>query len=208
MYKVFIDHKPVVFIRKDDLSTELNVVEAADIVTVKDLKPFLKKASVDNPVFIACEKPKKSFKDFFSDYKKIKAAGGIVQREDKYLVIKRKGLWDIPKGRIDKGEETEVACVREIMEECGIKGHQITEPLTETYHTMKWNGKKAIKRTFWFMLTYDGPEETRPEKKEGITKAKWMSREKMLSIRSNTYGSINEVLDAFEALNVAVDKNS
>lgn len=198
MYKVFIDHKPVVFTTKEELSTDKNVVKAKEITSAEELKPFIKKASIAEPVFLISKNPKKAFKSFFESHKKIEAAGGIVKRKEKYLVIKRKGLWDIPKGRIDKGESAEHACVREIMEECGIEEQKIVGKLTETYHTMKWNGQPALKHTQWYMLTYNGPKETRPEVKEEITEAKWMTREKMMSIRKKTFGSINEVLDAFE----------
>lgn len=198
MYKVFIDHKPVVFIGKDELSTDVNVAKAKNVETVEALKPLLKKATIADPIFLVAKNPKKAFNRFFDGYKKIDAAGGIVQRKEKFLVIKRKGLWDIPKGRIDKGEDAETACVREIMEECGIDGHKIIHPLTDTYHTMKWNGRPALKHTFWYMLTYEGPKDTHPEVKEGITEAKWMSLENFLNIRKKTFGSINEVLDAFE----------
>ncbi|MCR9173898.1 MAG: NUDIX domain-containing protein [bacterium] len=197
MYKVFIDQKPVVFIEKEELSTENIVDKAKNISNLDELKPLLKKASIDSPVYLTAKNPKKAFKAFFSEYKKINAAGGIVQRKSKFLVIKRKGKWDIPKGRIDKGEEAEAACVREIMEECGIEGHSIVHPLCETYHCMKWNGRPALKRTYWYMLSYDGPKETKPEVKEDITVAKWMTREKLLGIRKKTFGSINVVLDAF-----------
>jgi len=198
MYKVFIDQKPVVFIGKEELSTDSNVAKAKDISDLKALQSLLEKASIEMPVFLTSKNAKKAFKNFFEDFKKIDAAGGIVQRKEKYLVIKRKGLWDIPKGRIDSGEDAETACVREIMEECGIHGHQIIHPLTDTYHLMKWNGKPALKRTYWYMLQYDGTKDTVPQTKEDITEAKWMSREKLLGIRSKTFGSITEVLDAFE----------
>jgi 8-oxo-dGTP pyrophosphatase MutT (NUDIX family) len=197
MYKVFIDHKPVLFIQKEEFSAGEIVAEAKEVETLSDLKPLLKKASIQEPVYLLSKNPKKAFKRFFKSFKKIDAAGGIVQRKEKFLVIKRKGLWDIPKGRIDKGESAEDACVREIMEECGIEGHTIVHPLTDTYHVMKWNGQPALKHTFWYMLSYDGPKETQPETKEGITAAKWMSREKLLGIRKKTFGSINVVLDAF-----------
>ena len=157
---------------------------------------------LDAPLYLSSKNPKKEFQRLFKSYKKIEAAGGIVQRKKSYLVIKRKGLWDIPKGRIDNGESAEHACVREIMEECGIDGHEITMPLTTTYHTMKWNGKKALKKTFWYMLTYDGTKKTKPETKEDITEAVWMKRDEMLYIRGNTFGSINDVLDAFESIKI------
>ncbi len=198
MYKVFIDQKPVVFIEKEELSTQKIVEKAKNVSCIDDLKPLLKKASIKSPVYLTAKNPEKSFNSFFADFKKIDAAGGIVQRKEKFLVIKRKGLWDIPKGRIDRGESAEKACVREIMEECGIKKPSIVHPLCETRHCMKWNGQPALKRTYWYMLTYDGPKQTTPEVKEDITEAVWMSRKKMIGIRENTFGSVNVVLDAFE----------
>ena len=199
MYKVFIDHKPVVFISKGDLSTKSPHIEFSKSLSVrKDLRPALKEATIDSPLQVVSDDPKSAFKQTFKNYLKIKAAGGLVERKGKYLLIKRKGMWDVPKGRIDKGEEKEAACIREIMEECGIEGHEIIKPLTKTYHLMKYKGRKAIKKTYWYMLKYDGPKATKPERKEGITKAKWMPVDYMMAIRGKTYGSINEVLDVFE----------
>lgn len=197
MYKVFIDHKPVVFVTNKELSKNSEPLFVNEVTSLKHLKQLLENHSIDNPLQLLCKDDKKSFKSFFKNYVKIKAAGGIVQRKDKFLVIKRKGRWDIPKGKIDKGEIKEDACVREIDEECGISGHTIVSELCVTYHTMKYKRRNAIKKTYWYMLTYDGPKETHPQKKEGITKAEFVSEEKMLGMRGNTYGSINEVLDAY-----------
>ena len=198
MYKVFIDHKPIVIISKDELSTNSPYIEFKDGLTIEaDIQPNLKDISLENPFQIVCKNPDAAFKYLFYDFLKIRAAGGIVQRKEKYLVIKRKGLWDIPKGKIDKGEDKKTACVREIEEECGISGHRIVRPLTNTYHIMNYKGRKALKKTYWYLLTYSGPKETVPEKLEGITKAKWMTEEQLMAIRGKTYGSINELLDAF-----------
>ena len=112
-------------------------------------------------------------------------------------MIKRKGLWDIPKGKINKKEPKEDAAIREVAEECGIDGHKITAPLVVTYHTMKFKGRWALKRTDWYMMKYKGPRKVTPQINEGITKVKWMEEEHMLAIRGRTYGSINEVLDAY-----------
>jgi len=46
---------------------------------------------------------RKMFKDFRSCFQYIKAAGGVVQNETgDYLFIKRSGIWDLPKGKLDK----------------------------------------------------------------------------------------------------------
>lgn len=197
MYKVFIDHKPIIFIQKDDLSTRNLQFESKKVDDFEDLKGLLVDAGINNPLHLTSEWPEKEFNRLFSGFKYMEAAGGIVQRKDSYLIIERMGFWDIPKGKIEQGESPEEACVREIMEECGIEGHKIVAPLVNTYHTMKWNGKNALKKTYWFMLTYNGPEDTSPQTEEDITQVRWMNREEMLSIRSNTFGSINDVLDAY-----------
>lgn len=202
MYKVFVDHKPVIFIESKDVVKKKPSIKASEIVSFpKGIRLLLRtQASIDSPLQIICDDPKETFKEFFSDFIKIKAAGGLVQRKELFLMIKRKGLWDIPKGKIEKKEDKEVAAVREVMEECGIEGHKIKEPLVVTYHTMKLKGRWALKRTDWFMMKYKGPRTVAPQLNEGITKVKWMTEEHMLSIRGRTYGSINEVLDAYVRL--------
>ncbi len=201
MYKVFVDHKPVLFVQKEDVMDDFPVVRAKEVVRFRrDVKALMEDVSMDRPLQIACKNVDKSFKRIFEPYHKLEAAGGLVRRKQKFLVIKRKGLWDIPKGGIDPGESREDAAVREIEEECGIMGHLIEQPLVVTYHIMKWKEKSALKRTHWFVLNYTGGKKTKPQKKEGITKADWFTEDELLAIRGNTYGSINEVLDAWCAL--------
>ena len=199
MYKVFVDHKPVIFIESKDVVKKQPSVKVSDIDSFpKGIRLLLRtQATIDEPLQIICDDPKESFKEVFADFIKIKAAGGLVQRKELFLMIKRKGLWDIPKGKIDKKEAKEDAAIREVAEECGIDGHKITDPLVVTYHTMKFKGRWALKRTDWYMMKYKGPSAVTPQIKEGITKVKWMKEDHMLSIRGRTYGSINEVLDAY-----------
>src|SRR5665213_1803978 len=53
-------------------------------------------------------------------YKYIEAAGGLVLNEKgKVLMIHRLGVWDLPKGKLDKGETPRKAAIREIEEESG-----------------------------------------------------------------------------------------
>ncbi|MDA7579822.1 NUDIX domain-containing protein [Crocinitomicaceae bacterium] len=199
MYKVFIDQWPLIFTDRDDLLTGNLQCDADRVDTLENIDSLIQKATIEKPLYLMCVNPESTFHRLFEKYILIEAAGGIVQCNDLFLVIKRKGFWDIPKGMVDHGESVESACIREITEECGIRGHQIIEPLTQTYHTMKWNGQDALKKTIWFMLSYTGSLQTSPEQSEGITEAVWMKRNDLLSIRNNTYGSINDVLDAFVA---------
>ena len=51
---------------------------------------------------------------------------GVILREDNILLVLKtrgpyKGLWDLPGGRLEKGESKEQALIREISEETGVK---------------------------------------------------------------------------------------
>lgn len=164
----------------------------------KELEKLMEDVSIGNPLVVCCENPRLTFDSYFEAYKKIGAAGGIVRRKDKYLVIERNGLWDIPKGKIERGEDEKTAAIREVEEECGILGPTIDCFLTTTYHVYIYKGKKVLKTTYWYAMSYDGAIQTTPQLEEGISKVEWMSLSEMLEIRSNTYGSINELLDVFE----------
>ena len=51
----------------------------------------------------------------------IEAAGGLViNRKGEYLFIYRNDKWDLPKGKLEKGERKRQGAVREVEEECGI----------------------------------------------------------------------------------------
>ena len=60
--------------------------------------------------------PNETFKDFADNYTLIQAAGGLVfNKENQLLTIKRNGLWDLPKGKIEKHEDQRAAALREVL---------------------------------------------------------------------------------------------
>ncbi len=46
-------------------------------------------------------------------------------RMDEILMIFRRGKWDLPKGKLDKGESLEACALREVEEETGLKKNKI-----------------------------------------------------------------------------------
>ena len=53
---------------------------------------------------------------------------GVIVRDGKLLMVQRKreghaahGLWELPGGKVEFGERLEIACVREVFEETGVR---------------------------------------------------------------------------------------
>jgi len=151
------------------------------------------------PVYqLISSNPKKSFKNFFSNFHKIKAAGGIVCHEDTYLFIKRNGKWDIPKGKMEKGEKPKQTAIREIQEECGLTGNlSIINKISKTYHCYFMYGKSVLKKTYWYELNYSGSKSVKAQQEEGISEVNWLSENEIEQVKLNTYSSICEVLECF-----------
>ena len=198
MYKVFIENKSVIITETDSDSNFCPVLDEKSVKTLeKDILPVLDDVDVQS-VVVRCENASAKFKKLFKNYQLIEAAGGILQRKNRILVIKRNGKWDLPKGKIEIGELNEVAAVREIEEECGIAGPTIEDFLCETYHTYAFNNKQVLKRTYWYSLSFSGKKKLIPQEEEGITKAKWLKKSKLAKIKQNTFSSILEVISSFE----------
>jgi 8-oxo-dGTP pyrophosphatase MutT (NUDIX family) len=145
----------------------------------------------------------KDFKSIFKGIKRsmilIKAAGGIVSNEGKkYLFIFRNGKWDLPKGKIEKGENSRVAAVREVQEECGISIDRSGDKVCNTYHIYEINGAMVIKKTAWYWMRAHKQEKLVPQLEEGITDARWLSPGDLMLVRQNTYPLIRDLLNVIE----------
>jgi 8-oxo-dGTP pyrophosphatase MutT (NUDIX family) len=187
MYKVFIENKPLIFQINLQVLTDLNIDQLW-----KDVASFLESGRAEMRISIRDES---DFKQFFKKHKYIEAAGGMVQRDDGFLFIKRNGVWDIPKGKLDPGETPKIAAVREIEEECGLVAPIIKDYLIDTWHTYVHKGKNVLKRTYWYWLD-EGEVKTKlvPEAEEGITDVAYFKLSELEPIMANTYLSIIEVV--------------
>lgn len=140
--------------------------------------------------------------DFRNYFKNIEAAGGVViNPENKILFIHRLGKWDLPKGKIEKGESREVAAVREVEEECGISNLQLKDFLNATYHIYtERDGKKILKTTYWFEMFYAGNEKPKPQIEEGINEVGWKNDVEIESqILPSTFQNIKLILADFKS---------
>jgi len=132
---------------------------------------------------------------FGTCFKGINAGGGVVLNEKgEFLVIKRNGIWDLPKGKMEKGEEFETTALREVEEECGLRGLEILGLLLSTFHTYPLKGQMILKETQWFEMRWAGSGKPKLQTKEGITEFRWVKPGECDFIKQNSYASILDVL--------------
>jgi len=132
---------------------------------------------------------------FRSCFKNIDAAGGVIRnKKGQLLVIKRRGRWDLPKGKLDAGETFEQAALREVQEECGIQDLTMVCRLLSTYHSYLIDNEAVLKKTMWFEILYTGNQDPVPQQKEDITEIRWINHNEVSAVMKDTYGAILDVL--------------
>lgn len=125
----------------------------------------------------------------------IKAAGGLVLNENKELLfIFRRGKWDLPKGKLDVGETLEQCALREVEEETGLKNISLKNNLLTTYHTYDENGKHILKESTWYEMHVKGNQKLIPQTVEDIHEAKWVKKENLNDVLSNSFPSVKDVI--------------
>ncbi len=128
--------------------------------------------------------------------KEIPAAGGIVINElNECLFIYRREHWDLPKGKIDPGESSEQAAIREVMEETGINNIQLGKMICHSYHIYRTqrNGNRYLKSTSWYLMQAT-KQTLQVQTEEDIEQAIWMNSHLFLDTCKPIYNNIREVI--------------
>jgi 8-oxo-dGTP pyrophosphatase MutT (NUDIX family) len=135
----------------------------------------------------------KIFRIYFTE---VEAAGGLIKHSSgKYLFIEKNGKWDLPKGHIEQGESPETCALREVHEECGITDHKIIKAIEPSYHTYMWEGISYLKKTHWFLMSYDGEIVYSPQTEEGITRVVWLNPDEISEIKSTAWLSLTDLIN-------------
>lgn len=194
MYKVFIYDKPVL-IHKNS-TKEGSYEQLSELGNSNTIISLLERKDVRG-VEIVTNNPLKEWEIFKSSFKYIIAAGGVVYNSnDEILVIFRNGKWDLPKGKLEKGEDIPTCAIREVEEECGVSDLEIMKELPSTYHCYQSKkGNWILKRTYWYKMMCGYSGELIAQTEEGIEIVEWFQKERCPEIKSNTYNSIKLVVD-------------
>lgn len=179
----------------DVLSVRVDhVEEIAKVVAALRERPELK------AVHLFGEDVDALWKAFKGHFVLVEAAGGAVTDEHgRLLVIRRLGKWDLPKGKVEEGEDLPAAAVREVQEECGISTVALVAPLMETWHTYERKGRQHLKRTSWYLMNGTASEELTAQQEEGIEEVRWMDAAGVRTMEADTYSSLLPVLAAWRA---------
>ncbi len=207
MITIFVQNKPLFLTNEINKKVE-DYVHRPDTIfidelsdsTVKTMLLQLEQSHVYAGVF-QHENLEKLIEAFKSHLTVITASGGLVYTPDDYLLlIFRKGKWDLPKGKLDEGENLETCALREIKEETGADNLNIIMPLDTSYHTYHENGKHILKESHWFLMTTKNKTPLQPQTEEDIEKCEWVSINNLSDYISNMHSSIKDVVNEGVAL--------
>lgn len=189
MYKVFVNDYPIILTDAKNISTKYNRV---------NFNEFELNALVDalfeeklKGICLYTSDLLDSWKQFKKQFKLQLAAGGkVVNNNEAVLFIKRFGRWDLPKGKLERGESIEECALREVEEECGLSELTIQRKLETTFHIFKREKKTILKETHWFLMHTDFKGNLIPQLEEGIEEAVFINTASSKYALDNTYGNI------------------
>ena len=198
MYKIFHENKALIFPKIEGDSLRLNAtLQESDRYDAELLCDFF-------PEWLDDRDPGDTFIHEVGEnavaaalketFRMAPAAGGVVVVDGKFVSIVRKGIPDLPKGHIEKGEETEAAAMREVEEETGIGKLHIINELPSTWHCYLEHDEWTLKRTYWYLMESGETIQPKPQTEEGITEIKLIGNEEIEDFLKNTYRSTSEIL--------------
>lgn len=199
MYKVFLKSKTIILTDKvfflANPADDTMILYEPEVKKLQQVFEKLENNSRYSKLIIFTNHLEKYFSSLYSSMKIITAAGGIVlSPEESVLLIFRRGVWDLPKGKIDHGESDEQAAVREVQEETGLQTLNILKRLNPTFHLYQISNEWILKETHWFMMSNPGNESTVPQAIENITSVEWCEKQNLSKIADNTYLSVWNLL--------------
>lgn len=206
MYKIYINETPLLLIAPSDVEkygppgdTVLLLRHSGKRKFLLNIIDQMEKSRRFERVVVFSPDLKKLWADFREIFKFIEAAGGVVfNGKNEILTIFRRGYWDLPKGKIDPGETSEIAAIREVREETGLNEITLGAHLTDTWHTYRTKKKRILKKTYWYRMETSEIELT-PQTEEDIEAAAWKALDEIKAIpQKEFYNSLREVLAVLE----------
>ena len=203
MYRIFHGKHVLILSKKKDLPHDVEpdfVFKKPHEEQIKQVLSITKKARKSLVIFLT-GKPEHLLDLITDEFKLVEAAGGLVfNSKDELLLMKRLGKWDLPKGKIKKGETLADCAVREVEEETGAQGLSILQPIAETYHTYFRNEKWQLKRSYWYLMACSKGKNLVPQLEEDITEVRWVPSDSLHFEEHETYPAIHWLISHYKEL--------
>lgn len=194
MYKVFVNESPLVLTNRHPKNSNGNLFFMENGAIMKAIDS-LARGKLDI-AYLYYPDETKILEVFKHKIPVVVASGGFVTNsKGKVLFIYRNDKWDLPKGKVDKGESIEKAAIREVEEETGVQNLKIDEFLKTTYHVFKRHGEYILKQVHWFTMSTDYDGKLVGQKEEGIMKVKWKGPKKAREALENSYFNIRVLFE-------------
>lgn len=129
-------------------------------------------------------------------FKVVKAAGGLIRKKEKFLMIYRLKKWDLPKGKREKNETYKETAVREVEEETKISV-KLGRKICTTWHTYTMNKRAMLKKTRWYLMDSADDSKMKPASEEDIEEIRWMTRKEVYHALEHSYQSISYVFEQY-----------
>lgn len=197
MRKIYFEKRCIIICPPDEqILSDPNAIlyKIGTSVDIHSLVGMFETSDSLQKVYIPTEDPEGTYRRICSEFAEVNAGGGLVSnRRGDFLLISRNGLWDLPKGHQDPGEDISVTALREVREETGIDQLMLRDLICVTDHCYRRDGKWHLKHTWWYDMLYTDPTDLTPQTEEDISKAAWVAKSSLPPYLRNTYPSISEV---------------
>ena len=197
MHKIYFEKRSIAICTPGEAAlADPNSVEfhLGDKLDIHALVGLFEASATLSRIYIPSDDTDATYRRVCSEFKEVNAAGGLVSnRRGDYLLIKRDGLWDLPKGHQEAGEDIRVTAIREVQEETGVDALQLRDLICITDHCYRRGGVWHLKHTWWYDMLYTKPVDLTPQTEEDIAKAAWVAKSSLPPFLKNTSPSIVEV---------------
>ena len=197
MRKIYLEKRSIIICSEDDsVMSDPNAIRFSmgDGCGLHAMIGLFEVSDTLQRIYIPTDDVEDTYRKVCAEFLEVNAGGGLVEnRRGDYLLIKRNGLWDLPKGHQDPGEDISVTALREVQEETGIEELELCGLICITDHCYKRNGIWHLKHTWWYRMLDRKPLDLIPQMEEDISKAAWVAKSSLPPFLQNTYPSIVEV---------------
>ena len=197
MHKIYFEKRSIIICPENDAAlSDPNAIifRPGDAFALHTLVGMVESSDTLHRICIPSDDTEAMYRRICAEFKEVNAGGGLVSnRRGDFLIISRNGLWDLPKGHQDPGEDIDVTALREVQEETGINELELRGLICVTDHCYIRDGIWHLKHTWWYDMLYTDPTDLTPQREDDISKAAWVAKSSLPMFLQNTYPSIVEV---------------